>query len=84
MRLLHTSDWHLGRTLFSVPLIDHQRVFLEWLVSQAEEREIDAVLISGDVFDRSVPAVESIALFEWALIELARRTTVVLIPGNHD
>ena len=84
MRLLHTSDWHLGWTLFSVPLIDHQRVFLEWLVSQAEEREIDAVLISGDVFDRSVPAVESIALFEWALIELARRTTVVLIPGNHD
>ena len=84
MRLLHTSDWHLGRTLFSVPLIDHQRVFLEWLVTQVDDREIDAILISGDVYDRSVPSVESIALFEWALIELARRTTVVLIPGNHD
>lgn len=84
MRLLHTSDWHLGRTLFSVPLIDHQRVFLEWLVGQVDERNIDAVLISGDVYDRSVPSVESIALFEWVLIELARRTAVVLIPGNHD
>ncbi len=84
MRLLHTSDWHLGRTLFSVPLIDHQKVFLDWLISQVEEQSIDAVLISGDVFDRSVPSVESIALFEQALIALARRTAVVLIPGNHD
>jgi exonuclease SbcD len=84
MKLLHTSDWHLGRNLFSIPLIDHQRVFLEWLIEQVDEHQVDAVIISGDIYDRSVPAVETISLFEWALIELAKRTEVVLIPGNHD
>jgi exonuclease SbcD len=84
MKLLHTSDWHLGRNLFSVPLLDHQKVFLEWLVDQVDEHQVDAVIISGDIYDRSVPAVETISLFEWALIELAKRTEVVLIPGNHD
>jgi len=84
MKLLHTSDWHLGRNLFSVPLLDHQRVFLEWLIAQVDEHQVDAVIISGDIYDRSVPAVETISLFEWALIELAKRTEVVLIPGNHD
>jgi len=84
MKLLHTSDWHLGRNLFSIPLIDHQRVFLEWLIDQVDEHQVDAVIISGDIYDRSVPAVETISLFEWALIELAKRTEVVLIPGNHD
>ena len=84
MRLLHTSDWHLGRTLFSVPLIEHQKVFLDWLVAQVDEQSIDAVLISGDVYDRSVPSVESIALFEQALVALAQRAAVVVIPGNHD
>ena len=84
MRLLHTSDWHLGRTLFSVPLIEHQKVFLDWLIAQVDEQSIDAVLISGDVYDRSVPSVESIALFEQALVALAQRTSVVVIPGNHD
>ena len=84
MKLLHTSDWHLGRNLFSVPLLDHQKVFLEWLIDQVDEHQVDAVIISGDIYDRSVPAVETISLFEWALIELAKRTEVVLIPGNHD
>lgn len=84
MRLLHTSDWHLGRTLFAVPLIDHQRAFLEWLVDEIRADPVDAVLICGDVYDRAVPSVEAVALFEWALVELARITEVVLIPGNHD
>lgn len=84
MRLLHTSDWHLGRTLFATPLIDDQRAFLSWLVDTVRDEPVDAVLISGDVYDRAVPSVEAVALFEWALVELARLTDVVLIPGNHD
>lgn len=70
--------------MFSVPLFEHQRVFLEWLIEQVDEHRVDAVVISGDIYDRSVPSVETISLFEWALIELAQRTEVVLIPGNHD
>lgn len=84
MRLLHTSDWHLGRSLISVPLIDEQRVFLQWLVEQARAHEVDGVLISGDVYDRAVPSVEAIGLLEWALVELSATASVVLISGNHD
>ncbi|MFA7324261.1 MAG: exonuclease SbcCD subunit D [Candidatus Nanopelagicales bacterium] len=84
MRLLHTSDWHLGRTLFATALIDHQRDFLVWLVDYVREHAVDGVLISGDVYDRAVPSVEAVGLLEWALIELSRLTDVVLIPGNHD
>ena len=84
MRLLHTSDWHLGRSLISVPLIDEQRFFLHWLVDQVRAHEVDAVLISGDVYDRAVPSVEAIALLEWALVQLSKTASIVLIPGNHD
>lgn len=84
MRLLHTSDWHLGRSLLSVPLIEEQRIFLQWLVDQVREHEVDAVLITGDVYDRAVPSVEAIGLLEAALVELASTSTVVMIPGNHD
>lgn len=84
MRLLHTSDWHLGRSLLSVPLIDDQRLFLRWLVEQVRKHEVDAVLISGDVYDRAVPSVEAIGLLEWALVQLSKTASIVLIPGNHD
>ncbi len=84
MRLLHTSDWHLGRSLISVPLIDDQRIFLQWLVDQVREHEVDALLITGDVYDRAVPSVEAIGLLEWALVELARTADIIVIPGNHD
>ena len=62
MRLLHTSDWHLGRTFHRVDLLDAQRTFLRWLLEQAVAHEVDAVVVSGDIFDRAVPNVEAIAL----------------------
>ena len=85
MRLLHTSDWHLGRTFHRVDLLDAQRTFLRWLLEQAVAHEVDAVVVSGDIFDRAVPNVEAIALASHALAEFAKAgIPVVLISGNHD
>lgn len=84
MRLLHTSDWHLGRTWLTVPLLDQQRVFLEWLHSFVTEQQIDAVIVAGDVYDRALPPADAVALFGDALLNLSRACPVIVIPGNHD
>lgn len=84
MRLLHTSDWHLGISLKGVPLIDHQRDFLAWLVDLARARHVDGVLVCGDVYDRAIPPVDAVTLLEQALIDLAAVCPVVVISGNHD
>jgi len=84
MRLLHTSDWHLGLTLEGMPMLDHQRDAIDFIVRAVQEHEIDAVLISGDIYDRSLPPIEAVALFEDGLVALARHCTVVVTSGNHD
>ena len=84
MRLLHTSDWHLGRSLHGVDLLEHQAQYLDHLVELAGEHKVGAVLVSGDVFDRAVPPVEAVTLLSETLSRLAAVTQVVLISGNHD
>lgn len=85
MRLLHTSDWHLGRTLHGEPLLDHQRAFLRWLVEVATERHVDAVLVAGDVYDRAVPPTDAVQLLDDALAAFASaRVPVLITSGNHD
>ena len=84
MRLLHTSDWHLGRTLHNEPLIEAQRSALQQIVDIVDSQAIDAVLVAGDVFDRAVPPVESVTLLADTLQQLTTRVPVVVISGNHD
>ena len=84
MLILHTSDWHLGRTLHGVSLGESADAFIDWLVALVRERGVDAVLISGDVFDRAVPPVDALARMRRALRELTTLTTVILTSGNHD
>src|SRR5690625_3078455 len=84
MRILHTSDWHLGRTLHGEDLHPHQEAFHDWLVEQVERLQVDVVVISGDVYDRAVPPVAAVKLFRSTLARLAATATVVLTPGNHD
>jgi exonuclease SbcD len=85
MRLIHTSDWHLGRALHGVSLLEHQEVFLDWLVGQAVAGHADAVLVAGDIYDRAVPPLEAVALLDRALAAFAEAAIpVVLISGNHD
>lgn len=85
MKILHTSDWHLGRTLHKVDLHAHQAAFLDWLVDLVRAEQVDVVVIPGDVYDRAVPAVSSVTLLDGALARLADTgATVVLTSGNHD
>lgn len=85
MRLLHTSDWHLGRSLHRADLREAQAAFLDHVVETVRAEKVDVVLVAGDVFDRAVPSVEAIELCEEALVRLrATGARVVGISGNHD
>jgi exonuclease SbcD len=85
MRLIHTSDWHLGRTLHGESLLEHAAGFLDWLLAVAVGRAADAVVVAGDVYDRAVPPPDAVALLDGALTAFARaRIPVIIISGNHD
>jgi DNA repair protein SbcD/Mre11 len=85
MRLLHTSDWHLGRSLHRADLRAAQSAFLDHLVEVARAEKVDAVLVAGDVYDRAVPPVDAVELCEDALLRLHDTgASIVLISGNHD
>ena len=84
MKLLHTSDWHLGRTLHGEDLQSAHEAFVDHLEEVVRGEGVDALLIAGDVYDRGVPSVVSVALLDDALARLSSLTRVVLTPGNHD
>jgi DNA repair protein SbcD/Mre11 len=85
MRLLHTSDWHLGRTFHGAPLLGDQAVLVEQVVTLAADAQVDLVVIAGDLFDRAVPPAEAVDLFGEALARLrATGAAVVAVSGNHD
>jgi exonuclease SbcD len=85
MRLIHTSDWHLGRTLHGESLLEYAAGFLDWLLAEAVGRGADAVVVAGDVYDRAVPPPDAVAVLDDALTRFARAgIPVILISGNHD
>ncbi|MFJ2706290.1 exonuclease SbcCD subunit D [Streptomyces sp. NPDC087428] len=85
MRILHTSDWHLGRSFHRVSLLDAQAAYLDHLVATVRDHEVDAVLVAGDVYDRAVPPLSAVQLFDDALHRLAAAgVPTVMISGNHD
>ncbi|MFE9840564.1 exonuclease SbcCD subunit D [Streptomyces goshikiensis] len=85
MRILHTSDWHLGRAFHRVNLLGAQAVFVDHLVETVRAHEVDAVLVAGDVYDRAVPPLPAVELYDRALHRLADLgVPTVMISGNHD
>ncbi|WP_165215969.1 exonuclease SbcCD subunit D [Schaalia sp. ZJ1691] len=84
MIILHTSDWHLGRTLHGADLGEAADAFLDWLCHVVDERRVDAVLISGDIFDRAVPPISAIHRFSRVISRLSSQTKVIITSGNHD
>jgi len=85
MRLLHTSDWHLGRALHGESLLEPQAVFLDWLLTQAISQRADAVVVAGDVYDRAVPPLEAVRLLDATLTAFARAgIPMIITSGNHD
>ncbi|MEU6210725.1 exonuclease SbcCD subunit D [Streptomyces sp. NPDC047023] len=85
MKFLHTSDWHLGRAFHRVNLLGAQAAFLDHLVAAVREHGVDAVLVAGDVYDRAVPPLPAVELYDRALHRLADLgVPTVMISGNHD
>ena len=84
MRILHTSDWHIGRNLNLFDLSDAQTQFIDHVIQVVKVEKVDAVLISGDIYDRALPSLDAIATFEYALKELSAITKVIVTSGNHD
>jgi exonuclease SbcD len=85
LRLLHTSDWHLGRSFHRVGLLDAQAAFIDHLVSVVRAERVDVVLVAGDVYDRALPSLPAVELFDDALHRLAGLgVPTVMISGNHD
>jgi exonuclease SbcD len=85
-RVLHTADWHLGKMLNEQSREEEQKLFLQWLLQQVGELEVDAVLVAGDVFDTANPPQSAEALYYDFVAALHRETraSLVLIAGNHD
>jgi exonuclease SbcD len=85
VRLLHTSDWHLGRSLHRASLAAAQEAFVDHLVSVVRSERVDVVCVSGDVYDRAVPPLEAVELCSSAFARLRDAgARVVVISGNHD
>ncbi|HEX2575660.1 MAG TPA: exonuclease SbcCD subunit D [Aquihabitans sp.] len=85
MRVLHTSDWHLGRTFLGASLLEEQAEAIDRIVALAAEREVELVVIAGDLYDRAVPPSSAVELFDDALARLrATGARVAAISGNHD
>lgn len=85
MKILHTSDWHLGRSFGSVSLHDAQTQFCEWLLEVAVSEKVELLVVAGDLYDRSIPPQESVVLWRETLTAFHKAgITVVAIAGNHD
>lgn len=86
MIFLHTSDWHLGATGGERDLWDDQKYFIDAICGIVREKNVDAVLLAGDVYDRSVPAASAIGLYDYAMNRLCGElgVKVLIIAGNHD
>ena len=86
MKILHTSDWHLGAMDCDRSLSEDQQFFIDKICGIAKENDIDAVIIAGDVYDRSVASAEAVKLYDGAMTRLCLEMgkQVIIIAGNHD
>ncbi|MGO3732240.1 MAG: exonuclease SbcCD subunit D [Vagococcus sp.] len=86
MKFLHTADWHIGRKLNQFSLLEEQRFAFEKMMAVADREHVEAIVIAGDLYDRSVPSVDAVSLFNEMMVEmnLERHYPVLAISGNHD
>ncbi|MGX6978873.1 exonuclease SbcCD subunit D [Vagococcus elongatus] len=86
MKFLHTGDWHIGKKLNGYDLLEEQQDVFRQLMAVAEKEQVDAIVIAGDLYDRSVPSVEAVEVFNWMMREMniEKKYPVLAISGNHD
>ena len=86
MKFIHTSDWHIGRQFHNVSLLDDQAHVLKQVIQHLRDEDADALIIAGDIYDRSVPPAAAVALLDdvFQRIGIELNMPIILIPGNHD
>jgi len=86
MKILHTSDWHLGASAKELSLVDDQRFFIDDICRIIKEKNVDAVMIAGDIYDRSVSSTDAVNLYDYAMTRMINEIDVPVftIAGNHD
>ncbi len=86
MKFIHTSDWHIGRQFHNVSLLEDQRHVLEQIIQYITSEQVDALVIAGDIYDRSVPPATAVTLLDEVLHKVCHelKTPVIMISGNHD
>ncbi len=86
MRILHTADWHIGQRLHERQRLDEHKEFLNWLLHTIQEQKIELLLVSGDIFDTSLPSAEATNLYYEFLFHFYNETETytIIIAGNHD
>ncbi|MCL1049508.1 exonuclease SbcCD subunit D [Shewanella abyssi] len=86
MKFIHTSDWHIGRQLHNQSLLDDQRLVLNQIVELAVKHDVDAVVVAGDIYDRSIPPANAVALLDEVVNRLVNELNIalIMIAGNHD
>ena len=87
IRILHTADWHLGQTFFGYDRTGEYEVFLNWLAEEIRQKEIDALIIAGDVFDVSNPSAASQSMYYQFIYRVTAENPylqIVIVAGNHD
>ncbi|PCJ38555.1 MAG: exonuclease sbcCD subunit D [Moraxellaceae bacterium] len=86
MRILHTSDWHIGRQFHNISLLDDQQKVLDQIIDIIQSHRVDVVLIAGDIYDRAIPPAKAVSLLDDVLHRICCEldVPVIMIAGNHD
>ncbi|WP_156491711.1 exonuclease subunit SbcD, partial [Oleiphilus sp. HI0123] len=88
MKIIHSSDWHLGQYFMGKSRQKEHQGFLNWLVEQVLEHEVDAVIVAGDIFDTGAPPSYARELYHKFVIDFSEATNkavpLVIVAGNHD
>jgi exonuclease SbcD len=86
MKFIHTSDWHIGRQFHNVSLLEDQRYVLDQIVAYIQQEAVDALVIAGDIYDRSVPPSRAVELLDEFITKICSgmKVPIIMIPGNHD
>jgi len=85
VKIIHTSDWHLGQHFYSKSRADEHQAFIDWLVNQVMEQSADAVIIAGDIFDTGTPPSYARELYnQFAMRMITCNCQLYVLGGNHD
>ena len=86
MKFIHTSDWHIGRQFHNVSLLEDQKHVLNQLIEYIKSEDVDALVIAGDIYDRSLPPANAVELLDDVLKSICMdlNIPIILTPGNHD